>query len=111
MRNLKKDSHAVSCLSLCIFSGSVFQVLHDMECSLHRQMALDSLAVYHCADSTVVMFKGGTVQSLLLFSHHIFLPICFFFLFHTRLLLLRILGTADGHGLVWISIPDAPEFQ
>src|SRR5699024_753543 len=97
--------------SLCVFSSSVFQIFHNMKGSLHCQVALDPFAVYHCADTAVVMLKGGAVQSLLLFSHHIFLPIRFFSLFHTHLPLLQNLETADAPGLVWISIPDAPGFQ
>ena len=89
MRNLKEDSHTVSGFSFCIFSSSVLQIFYDMKGSLHCQMAFDPFAVYHCADTAVVMLKDGAVQSLLLFSHHIFLPIRFFSLFHTHLPLLQ----------------------
>ena len=69
MGDLKQNPHTVAGFPFCVFSRPVLQVLHNVERPLHRQMAFDPPAVHHGADPAVVMFKCGTIESLLLFSH------------------------------------------
>ena len=79
MGDLKQDPHTVAGFSFCVFSRPVLQVLHNVERPFHRQVAFDPPAVHHGADPAVIMFKCGTIESLLLFSHTWSLLACFSF--------------------------------
>ena len=63
--NLQKDAHAVSGLAFRVLSGSVLQMLYDLQSARHSGVALPALNIYNGADTAVVMLKACAVQSLL----------------------------------------------
>ena len=74
MGNLKENTYTVTGFSLCIFSCTMLQIFHDPQSICDRIMGLLSFDVDHCTDTTVVMFKFGTVKPLLCFHHFFHLP-------------------------------------
>ena len=61
MGNLQKDSHTVSGLALRVFPGAVFQIFHNAQRPFYGLVAFDTFAVYHSADTAVIVFKCGAV--------------------------------------------------
>ena len=63
--DLRQDAHSVSGSALGVLSGPVLQMLHDSQRVRHDLVALFPFYIDHGSDSTVVVFKSGTVQPLL----------------------------------------------
>ena len=86
MRNLCQNTHAISCLSFCIFSGSVLKLFYNTQGSCHCTMCLFAFDIDNCTNTTVIMFKTFTIQTLLwdfIFFPHSRCP--FFCIFKTFL--------------------------
>ena len=86
MWNLCQDSDTISCLSLCILSGSMLQIFHDMQCTCYCTVAFLTFNINDCSNTAVIMFKTFTIQTLLwdfIFFPHSRCP--FFCIFKTFL--------------------------
>ena len=59
--DLGQDAHSVSGSALGVLSGPVLQMLHDSQRVRHDLVALFPFYIDHGSDSTVVVFKSGTV--------------------------------------------------
>ena len=62
MRDLGQDTDTVTCLTLCILTGTVFQIFYNLQCILHRFTALYSLDIDAGTDTAIVMFKFRTMK-------------------------------------------------
>ena len=63
MRDLEKDPHSVSGLSLRVFSGSVFQMLYDSQSVCNCFVGFFAFNIHNCSNTAVIMLKFGTVKS------------------------------------------------
>ena len=62
MTDLNQNPYAVTCLSLCILSSPVLQILYDFQGILHGLTRLGTLDVDNCTNPAVVMFKFCPVK-------------------------------------------------
>ena len=62
MRDLGQDTDTVTCLTLCIFTGTVLQIFYNLKCIFHRFTALYSLDIDAGTDTAIVMFKFRAVK-------------------------------------------------
>ena len=80
VRNLQKNTDAVSGFSFRILSCSVFQVLYNPEGARNSIVTFYAFNIYNCTDSAVIMFKAFPVQSLPAVNFFPHNPCPFFFI-------------------------------
>ena len=62
MGDLRQNTNTVTGLTFCILSGTMLQILNDLQCIFNGFSALHTLNVYTGTDTAVIMLKLRTVQ-------------------------------------------------
>ena len=65
VRDLKQYTNTVTGLSFCILTGTMFQILHNPKCIADCLVCLNTLNVYYCTNTAVVMLKAAIIHALL----------------------------------------------
>ena len=58
MGNLRQNSHAITCFSFRILTGTMLQVFHNLQSIFHCLTAFSALDIDAGTDTAVIMFKG-----------------------------------------------------
>ncbi len=65
MRNLQKNTNAVSCFTFRVLARAVFERFYNRQSVRNRSMRADSFNVYHRSDTAVVVLKLPGIQRVI----------------------------------------------
>ena len=62
MADLQQDTDTIAGFAFGILTGTVFQVLHDLQSIVDRFVGFAALDIHNCTNAAVVMFKPRIIQ-------------------------------------------------